>query len=581
MKAPLPPDEAGRLKALHRYEILDTGSEPEFDMGAGVLIVAIALVVIAWLAPTPAAAVPAAAHLWQDLNQPLDSARTRISNMLAAIESGTRGATEIYGNSLSLGVNARQGTDEVFSVTPPSPDFPRYYWRMRVYDTYQAGNWLSSPGFTEAFSSEQADLVIPAAASARVGDFLIRWKTSPTILLAIPSQPVWVSRTGQIQLADAGPNQVDVLSWHTDLALLPGDQYTARAILIDPSVPDLRRAGTDYPAWVKAHYLQTPDNLPQDIRALAKSLTQAQSTPYDKTDAITTYLRREITYSLSVPSLPAGVEPLERFLFTWKSGFCNYYASAEVMLLRSAGVPARLAVGYAQGALQSNGTFVIQERDSHAWPEVYFPGIGWVNFEPTTSQPAIVRTGERTNQGVLPTQATAGPNVRPPVKRLQEDQNPAGRQTAFPYQTVGVWVIILILASIVAYYLRVLDRKKPLSRRLLQWVRQISMRYGINMPTWMARWERWSESTEVERAFQAINQSLGWLGKPQPLHATPAERAEQLKQLLPSLAEQVDILNGQLEQTLFSPTPGDPAKAVQAAWMRRSERRCSRLARMA
>ena len=173
-------------------------------------------------------------------------------------------------------------------------------------------------------------------------DFSFRWEGDASTLLAAPSQPVWVSLKGALQYEDAQPGQIDVTSWNIDPYLQAGVVYTARAQLLNPTMTMLRNAGADYPQWVTERYLQTPVNLPDDIRALAKDLTIHQATPYDKTSAITDYLRREIKYSSTVAVPPSGVDPLDWFLFTWKSGYCNYYATAEVMMLRSVGVPARL-----------------------------------------------------------------------------------------------------------------------------------------------------------------------------------------------------------------------------------------------
>ena len=83
-------------------------------------------------------------------------------------------------------------------------------------------------------------------------------------------------------------------------------------------------------------------------------------------------------------------------LFHTKKGFCNYYASDEVLLLRSIGIPARMAVGFAEGEGSNDSTargesFIVRNHDAHAWPEVYFPNIGWVEFEPTVNQNPIVR----------------------------------------------------------------------------------------------------------------------------------------------------------------------------------------------
>ena len=104
-------------------------------------------------------------------------------------------------------------------------------------------------------------------------------------------------------------------------------------------------------------------------------------------DAITQYLRSNITYSSTVENPPSGQDALDWFLFDSKKGFCNYYATAEVVLLRSVGIPARMVVGFAQGEFEQPNLYVVRERDAHAWPEVYFPGLGGSNLsQPATRQ---------------------------------------------------------------------------------------------------------------------------------------------------------------------------------------------------
>src|SRR5438477_587036 len=97
----------------------------------------------------------------------------------------------------------------------------------------------------------------------------------------------------------------------------------------------------------------------------------------------------EMTYSQSgaAPDV-AGVSAQQ----VLRRGYCNYYASAEVIMLRSLGIPARLAVGFNQGQVDtSTNTFHILEQNAHAWPEVFFPNYGWVEFEPTASESPLVR----------------------------------------------------------------------------------------------------------------------------------------------------------------------------------------------
>ena len=92
-------------------------------------------------------------------------------------------------------------------------------------------------------------------------------------------------------------------------------------------------------------------------------------TPYDKAAAITAFLRQEISYQAVLDPAPKGVDPVLWVLFDYKKGFCNYYASAEVLMLRSLGIPTRLAVGFAQGQFDPNfRIYTVKKRDAHAWP---------------------------------------------------------------------------------------------------------------------------------------------------------------------------------------------------------------------
>jgi hypothetical protein len=111
-----------------------------------------------------------------------------------------------------------------------------------------------------------------------------------------------------------------------------------------------------------------------------------------------------------------------------------------------------------------------------------------------------------------------------------------------------------------------LERRKPFIQKVPRAVKAIYVRYNLKSPVWIDRWVRWSEVTAVERAFHAVNQCLGWLQKPQPGHATPAERAELLKSLVPTVGEDIDSLTAALEQSLYSPHPADAANAIRAGW---------------
>jgi transglutaminase-like putative cysteine protease len=93
-------------------------------------------------------------------------------------------------------------------------------------------------------------------------------------------------------------------------------------------------------------------------------------------------------YTLDIPALPKGHDAVDQFLFVDQRGFCEQIGTSLVVMLRSLGIPARLAVGYANGERNPfTGLYEVRAKDAHAWAEVYFPGVGWQGFDPTASVP--------------------------------------------------------------------------------------------------------------------------------------------------------------------------------------------------
>ena len=139
-------------------------------------------------------------------------------------------------------------------------------------------------------------------------------------------------------------------------------------------------------------HLTLPDTVTDRTVNLAQSLTADQPTMYAKARAIEAYLRT-FEYDLDVPGPAADSEDVvDYFLFDLQRGYCDYYATAFVVLARLAGLPARFATGFAPGAWNpEDGVWTITEADAHSWPEVYFPEYGWIPFEPTAGRPELTR----------------------------------------------------------------------------------------------------------------------------------------------------------------------------------------------
>jgi protein-glutamine gamma-glutamyltransferase len=161
-------------------------------------------------------------------------------------------------------------------------------------------------------------------------------------------------------------------------------QYQVQSEIVARVSPDKSTAGdATLSDSMRAAYLQLPDGLDPRIRDLAQTITRGAQTPLEKAVRVETYLRRNYNYTLTLTWDP-GKEPLSAFLFRAKSGHCEYFASAMAVLLREAGVPTRLVNGFLMGEYNPVGdAYIVRQSDAHSWVEVYLPGTGWMEFDPT------------------------------------------------------------------------------------------------------------------------------------------------------------------------------------------------------
>ncbi len=146
-----------------------------------------------------------------------------------------------------------------------------------------------------------------------------------------------------------------------------------------------------YDEALDPRWTSVPVNLPERVRVLGTTLVNRAPSRLAAVRAIEAELARRMTYTLDSPVPPSGADTVDDVLFVSRSGFCEHFASAEVVLLRAAGIPARMAIGFSGGTPVDDQLRTIKRSDAHAWVEVWFPGIGWVNSDPTPS--AEVTTG--------------------------------------------------------------------------------------------------------------------------------------------------------------------------------------------
>lgn len=261
-------------------------------------------------------------------------------------------------------------------------DAPRHYWQSATYDRYNSIGWALSTDNAIAFESEST--IHSENGPGRIIRQQVDRGQFASNLLHTSGFPISVNQPIEASYRPNGDMAV---------ATLEGDSYLASSWLLEPEPDALRAASTNYPASVNT-YLQLPNSLPDRVRSLALDITTAEPTAYDKALAIEAYLR-EFPYNLEVRKPPSGEDVADYFLFELQEGYCDYYATSMTVLARAAGLPARFVIGYVTGYYDvEQAAYYVTEAEAHSWAQIYFPGIGWVDFEPTAGRAAIVRENE-------------------------------------------------------------------------------------------------------------------------------------------------------------------------------------------
>ncbi|MCL6629803.1 MAG: DUF3488 and transglutaminase-like domain-containing protein, partial [Armatimonadetes bacterium] len=164
-----------------------------------------------------------------------------------------------------------------------------------------------------------------------------------------------------------------------------GTSYEVDSLVVKAAPCELRTAGTNIPKSIRETYLTVPQSCWQ-VAELVRQITLGKYTAFDKARAIEDYLEQHYIYDLRAPATPRTQDAVTFFLLKSKKGYCDLFASAMVIMARQAGIPARWVTGYAPGQYdESKQMFIVRGIDAHAWAELYFPGYGWIEFDPTPS----------------------------------------------------------------------------------------------------------------------------------------------------------------------------------------------------
>jgi len=276
-----------------------------------------------------------------------------------------------------------KGNQIVFRVTAPRTAL----WRTMTFDDYDGRTWGRSPEASVPVDSGGPQVFVPVGEGVDFGarpPFVQRTRVEAPAVGVLPAA-AWLSR---VDLPDG--HRADVA---TDGTVAPDPQLGKGATYVATSYPPpaaaevLRRhsAGAgeeELPDEVEAYYLSFP-GLPERVVQLAEEVAAGATTEYDQVHAVETWLRSNTRTALDAPALPPGADPIDQFLFTDHRGSAQQAASAMAIMLRSLDIPARLAVGYVSPRPSAlGGEMVVRARHAHAWVEAWFPGAGWVAFDP-------------------------------------------------------------------------------------------------------------------------------------------------------------------------------------------------------
>ena len=292
--------------------------------------------------------------------------------------SGARGG-EIGGSDGALDLRNRGSLDSkpVLDVPAATPTL----WQGGYVDSYDGGSWSrtfsGNPGAGRAVGSDHVALRSDGGFSVAE----VRRLQPGGDLVYSPGPLIAVDVAGGAHAYDLGTGSIG-LGDLSDPLLSYTIEYRDNGTTSTGSLTHTLPPVTD-PRW-----LQLPAELPSRVRDLARTVTASAATTQDKVAALETYLRTHEKYALDSPVPAEGTDAVDAFLFTDHVGFCEQFASAETVMLRALGIPARVATGYGGSGVADGDRRTYRNQDAHAWVQVGYTGDRWVNSDPTAGSQA-------------------------------------------------------------------------------------------------------------------------------------------------------------------------------------------------
>ncbi|MCZ7567226.1 MAG: DUF3488 and transglutaminase-like domain-containing protein [Ardenticatenaceae bacterium] len=526
------------------------------DLGIAFLrdgaLFAVGMILLAWLLP---AAIEKRTFnpVLARFGAPLGEVQQTWSRLFASLNYRPAIASSWFGKSMIFQGPLRLSDELVMEVEAPRGR----YWRAVVFDKYSSAGWTASnsstvdlegrnptiPGFTQTSDNLRAQVTQNFTIIVPGGNILFA-----------AAQPLQVSLPARMLMAGPAKGQPDgtetaMAQLYAKTPLYSGQRYSVTSAINRADEQSLRATGTDYPDYIRESYTALPATVPERVPALAAQLTDGLKTPYDKAKAIESYLR-SIRYDENIPGPRPGEDGVDYFLFRQRAGYCDYYASSMAVMLRSLGIPARLAQGYSQGEFNDKrGVYEVRQRDAHTWVEAYFPGYGWIEFEPTAAEPVLERPktpldSEDPSSNDPSSDSSSDQNLDSLERLRQLDEQLANEQGG-----PASWL--------------------PFNGRLQ--TRDVALPVGALVMLGLAGGvvtlvlqQRWRGLSLVERLFDQVALVARAVGVRYRPVQTPQEYADEISERVPPAKEELSRLALMFSRIRFSPHPLNPDEEAEA-----------------
>jgi protein-glutamine gamma-glutamyltransferase len=429
-----------------------------------------------------------------------------------------------FGSRVDLRVRGHLSDRLVMRVRSPQPAL----WRGQAYDTFDGVTWTASHqsytevrrGWNQSFEVSPSGSTLPTR--TLVQTFYVERRQPNIVFSAYRPMQAYFPAT---RLAVGDDESV-----RAPIILEPGTVYSVISS-VPVTTPDYLRFAQPLPPGFLREDLQLPVGLPKRVVELAHRITDGRPTEYGKVMAVQAWLHRHTKYNLDIPPDPIGVDAVDEFLFVRRQGSCEHIASAMAVLLRAVGIRARFVVGFGPGHRNLlTGYYDVRESDAHAWVEVYYGQVGWVQYDPTFGvPPAVPGLGARFIVG----------QVLGAIGRFLAAIVPGPVKRAF----VRAWPAALVVAAAIGTVLLVVRRRR---------------RRKAHPPP-----------TGAAAAWESLCDTFARRGHPRPPSRTPAEHARALVAQDPvarAATADVELVVRAFERERFAPAVGsEDASASLAA----------------